>query len=417
MKIAVIGAGVVGLATAYELASAGADVTLMDRRGAAAEDASFATGALLHPGWALAWGNPAPRLQSPWSEPASGLRWRLGADAQGWLWWRRWRKAARRRGEDAGTALAHMLTDGVARQAELTAALDLDHDRSDGMLILLSSADEQRRAGQAVEHLKALGLAARLISDEDARKREPALDGTTALAGAVALDGPAAANCREWTLLMRQRLLALGGRHLPRTEVTAISPSGGGVSLYTANAATLECDAAVLCTGAEDAGLMAGLGLAAPWRTWWSCSLSAPVREPIDAPVSAVLDPATGIAITRLGQRVRVSGGWDLGGPSGAARAETVRHLARGLTRWFAGAVRMGGAQAAWQPWRGAVCQSPDGLPVIGASRVPGVWLNLAHGPIGWALASGAARHLVEAMGSDAGTRTPHPFDPSRLGL
>lgn len=416
MKIAIVGAGVNGLASAHELMLAGHEVTVFERHATAAEAGSFAPAGVLHAAWALAWAEPQPRLHLPWSAPGPGVRWRSGMDWPAFAWWRRWRTARRRRDADARSALMDLLALGRERHAVLEAELELDHDRSEGLLVL---GPDQRSfdqaAGMAVS-LRELGLQVRPVSAGEAHAIEPALNAAAPLAGAIHLTGPAVANCREWTLLMRQALLRGGGRFQGQQAVLGLRPQAGGVELTTERDQHA-FDAVVLCAGADAAALLRALGLRTPFQLWWSHSLSAPVREPMDAPQSGVLDLQTGVTLTRLGQRVRASGGWDLGGQPGAAERAAIAHLARAMSHWFPAAARLGGAQSALQTWRGATLVSSDGLPLIGASRVPGVWLNLAHGPIGWALACGAAHHLADAMTNGSASADIHVLSPSRLGL
>lgn len=416
MKIAIVGAGVNGLASAYELMLSGHAVTVFERNATPAESGSFAPSGLLHAAWALAWAEPQPRLHLPWSTPGPGVRWRCGLNGPAFAWWRQWRSARRRRGADARAALIDLLAIGRERHTALETELELDHDRSDGLLVLGPDPRSfDQAAGMAVA-LRELGLGVRPVSAAEAGTIEPALNTSAPLAGAIHLTGPAVANCREWTLLMRQALLRGGGRFQAQQAVLGLRPQAGGVALTT-DRATESFDAVVLCAGTDAPPLLQSLGLATPFQRWWSHSLSAPVREPMDAPQSGVLDLQTGVTIARLGQRVRASGGWDLGGEPGAAERPAITHLAHAMSHWFPAAARLGGAQSALQTWRGAALVSRDGLPVIGASSVPGIWLNLGHGPMGWALACGAARHLADAMAAGPGTAGLDILGPSRLGL
>lgn len=416
MKIAIVGAGVIGLASAYELMLSGHAVTVFERHATAAESASFAPTGLLHEAWALAWAEPQSHLHLPWSAPGPGVRWRSGLNWPAFLWWRHWRSARRRRAAEGRAALIELLALGRERHTALETELELDHDRSDGLLVL---GPDQRSfdqaAGMAVM-LRELGLGVRPVSAAEAATIEPALNSAAPLAGAVHLTGPAVANCREWTLLMRQALLRGGGQFQAQQAVLGLRPQAGGVALNT-DRTSESFDAVVLCAGTDAPALLQSLGLPTPFQRWWSHSLSAPVREPMDAPQSGVLDLQTGVAIARLGQRVRASGGWDLGGEAGAPEHPAIARLAQAMSHWFPAAARLGGTQSALQSWRGATLVSRDGLPVIGASSVPGVWLNLAHGTMGWALACGAARHLADTMTSGSSVAQADELGPSRLGL
>ncbi len=417
MNIAIVGAGVCGVTTAHELLNDGHTVTLYEKRGTPAEEASFAPAGLVSTAWALAWAGPELRLHAPWAAPGPGVRWRAGLDAAAWHWWRRWRREERRRGNDALLSLRDLIDLGLERQIDLTRELDLDHDRSDDMLVLLSDAREAAGAQAAIDRLRGLGLELRAVSADEARAMEPALAPSAPLHSAVHLRGPAVANCREWTMLMRHRIARLGGGLRLRTGVSALRPDGGGWRLSASDGGEERFDAVVMCAGVGAEELLADLGLPVPWTVLWSHSLSAGMREPMDAPVSAVLDLKSRVAITRLGQRVRASGGADLGGSAAGTDPASLRRLGQVLSHWFPAAARFSGPQASVQSWRGALVVSNDGLPAIGPSRLPGLWLNLAHGAAGWAMACGAARRLADAITRPTASAEPTPFAPSRLGL
>lgn len=171
-------------------------------------------------------------------------------------------------------------------------------------------------------------------------------------------------------------------------------------------------DAVVVCAGPQAGELLTPIGLRLPLAPVWGYSLTAPLRERDDhaevGPRSAVIDERHGIAITRLGRRVRVAGGAELGGSAQYFHPGAMATLYRVLDDWFPGAAQM--AQA--QRWKGARPMLPDGPPVLGASGRPGVWLNLGHGASGWALAAGSARVLADLIGG----RAPVP-DLEGLGI
>ena len=417
MNIAIVGAGVCGVTTAHELLNDGHAVTLYEKRGTPAEEASFAPAGLVSTAWALAWAGPELRLHAPWAAPGPGVRWRAGLDTAAWRWWRGWRREERRRSNDALMALRELIDLGLERQIDLTRELDLDHDRSDDMLVLLSDAQEAAGAQATIDRLRGLGLELRAVSADEARALEPALAPSSPLHSAVHLRGPAVANCREWTMLMRHRIGRLGGALRLRTGVSALRSDGDGWRLRASDGSEERFDAVVLCAGVGADELLADLGLPIPWTVLWSHSLSAGMREPMDAPVSAVLDLKSRVAITRLGQRVRASGGADLGGSAAGTDPASLRRLGQVLSHWFPAAARFSGPQASVQSWRGALVMSNDGLPAIGPSRLPGLWLNLAHGAAGWAMACGAARRLADAITQTTPGADLTPFAPSRLGL
>ena len=422
MNIAVIGAGVVGVATAWELAADGHEVTVYDGHPTAGEEASFAPGALVGPGWNAPWLPSQSKWSSPWGAANAGLQLqRLPSPGDlAWLW--RWAKCAKGRAstpqQEALQRLAHYSTEHIQ---DLNRALELDHDASEGLLVLLRSAQEADAAQATVERLRELGITAQSITPEQARQQEPALSQETTLHAAISIAGAGAANCREWTLLMKTLAHKLGARLAFGTAVSRLEPMpGGGWRVHTPKAPHpfSDHDAIVLCTGAAAPALLRPLGLKLPTRTITSHSVSAAIREPMDAPLSAVIDPVRQVSIARLGHRVRVSGGAALSPQPGASPdAAALKHLYKTLMDWFPGAARFGGPQGSVQEWRGAYATTHDGLPLIGSTRLPGLLLNLAHGAAGWTLAAGSSRLLADEIRGAAPALDAATYAPQRLGL
>ena len=151
------------------------------------------------------------------------------------------------------------------------------------------------------------------------------------------------------------------------------------------------------------------LGLHIPLAAVHGYSVSAHIREPLNAPRSALMDERYKVAISRLGNRVRVAGSAEIGGRFEAKRASSLQTLYKVLHDWFPGAALM---SSGVQEWKGARPMLPDGPPVIGASGIPGVWLNLGHGSSGWALSCGSARALADLMAG-----SPAQVDLEGLGV
>lgn len=419
MKLAIVGAGVAGIAAAHRLVDEGHAVTVFEKAGRAAEGASFAPGALVGPGWHQPWRGPARRFGQPPAQPGATIGWRRlpGPSDWGWLWrWRRGPDAARRASDEA--ALHALAVHSQSLMSDLQIRLRLDHDRADGVLVLLRTRREMAWAQPVVERLRGWGLAVRELDPAAARGLEPALRADTPLAGAIGLPSAGVANCREWTLLMRQHAVERGCRFEMGQAVSALVPrEQGGVDVHRTGQAPEAFDAVLLCNGADAQPLLRPIGLRLRLLGLQSCSVSAPVREPLDAPVSGVLDAATGITIARLGQRVRVSGGQLLSRPGATADAATLRRLYNALLDWYPGAARLAGPGTGLQEWQGTQAVLADVTPLIGPTRVPGIWLNLGHGDAGWTLACGAASLLADALAGRPGSLDADPFLPTRRGL
>lgn len=396
MNIAIVGAGIVGVTTAYELARDGHEVTVFEQRNAAAEESSFANAGLL-----------SAHLLTPWTTPGLAMPLKLlgrhatlrlagglkGADLA-WLW--RWRRAARR----AAQAAQLSTLEGLARYSrdrlhQIAAQHELDFESSQGRLILLRTAQEQARWQPTLQVLRDAGIPLHEIDAEAARKIEPGLSPEAPLAGALHLPEATAGNCRLFAQLLRQGTQGAGVQFAFGTRVLRLASQPVGVQVQ-GETGTRTFDATVLCAGMASSALLRPLGVHLPMAAVHGYSVSAPLREALHAPVASVLDSHQQVSITRLGQRVRIAGGAELGGMGAEHHAATLQRLYQTMNVWFPGGALL---SSGLQVWRGARPMSPDGAPVVGASGVPGLWLNTGHGAGGWALASGCARAVADLIG------------------
>ncbi|MFG6487172.1 NAD(P)/FAD-dependent oxidoreductase [Roseateles sp. BYS78W] len=414
-RVAVVGAGLAGVTTAYELARRGCQVQVFERGGSIAGQASFASSALLSPF--------VPQLAD--AKTPAPLAWR----------WRHWRLS--RRPGDAPAALAALSQLGLVRTAALRQELGLDDESTTGLLVALT--DTKRIAAEArLDGWKALGLQIELLDAKQARQREPGLSTDAPLAGALALAGGGAGNARRFAQQLRHQSQRLGVDFRFHTTVRAITADGAGLTIrheYTpppevptrfaeqdagdtqpqaTGPQDERFDAVVLCNGLEAPGLLGqrlpGLKLAAQHEA----SVTAPLRlleaHPDLGPKAGWIDPSRGLAVARIGQRVRMTGGTTITGANGKS-APDFEALHRGLQHWFPGSVLHQQVQQGQS--RRAV--SADGLPLLGASGRAGLWLNLSPGGQGWGLACGAAQVLAQQIAGEAQTLDITALGPQRL--
>jgi len=396
MKIAIIGAGIIGVTTAYELATDGHEVTVLERCAAAAEEASFANAGLVAPGYVTPWaapGMPAKvlgHLLSHYAPVKVGLP--LSARDLNWMW--KWLRAC-----NLETYLAHrtqlqrLAFYSRARLHHITSDLTLDYERSDGYMVLLRSEKDNKLVQPGLQVLREAGVSFQEISPAEARKIETALNPDTAFFGAIYLPDDEVGNCRQFALLLKNKAQRMGVDFQFNTTVTRVADAGH-VSITGENAVR-QYDAVVMCAGLASARLLAPMGLKIPLTAVHGYSVSAAIREPLNAPRSAVMDERYKVAISRLGNRVRVAGSAELGGTAEKMRASSLQTLYKVLHDWFPGAANLSGGV---QEWKGARPMLPNGPPMIGPSGVAGLWLNLGHGSSGWALSCGSARALADLI-------------------
>ena len=396
MNIAILGAGIVGVATAYELAFDGHQVTVFERHASVAEGASFANAGVLAPGYVTPWaapGMPGKVIGHLLARhaPVRVARPLAMADL-GWM--RRWLRAC-----DAGTYAANraqlqrLAFYSRQRLHEVAARMEYEFERSQGYLVLLRGEKEQRIVQPGLAVLREAGVVFHEVSGEQARAIEPALKPETPLLGAIHLPQDEVGNCRQFAVILRDAAQTLGAQF--RFDTTVHAPGAAAPTTLQWDGGSQRFDAVVLCAGVQSGAWLAPLGLHVPLRPVYGYSVSAHMPDLAHGPRSGVMDERYKVAISRLGQRVRVAGSAEIGGRPDAINARAMQTLYKVLDDWFPGAARL---SRGVQVWKGARPMLPDGPPVLGASGVPGVWLNLGHGSSGWALACGSARVLADQI-------------------
>lgn len=415
MKVAVIGAGIIGITTAYELASDGHQVQVLERRGAAAEEASFANAGVIAPGYVTPWaapGMPLKVLRHLFSDH-SPVRLTLPLSGQDLQWMWQWYRACTLDRYLASRRHMHRLAlYSRDRLHHVSSLLNLNYERSAGYLILLRSEADRQQVQAGLNLLRETDVKFREINPAEARKIEPGLNADNHFFGAIHLPEDEVGNCRQFALQLKHECVKAGVNFSFNTVVSQIH-AAEGIRLTIAGEPGLRAyDACVVCAGTGSAALVRPFGLNIPLAPVHGYSISAPVQEVMNAPKSAVMDERYKVAISRLGNRVRVAGGAELGGRPGQKRAAAIRTLYKVLQDWFPGAANHSGGI---QEWKGARPMLPDGPPLIGATQVTQLWLNLGHGSSGWALSCGSARVLADMVAGKVPALDVSGFDLTRI--
>jgi D-amino-acid dehydrogenase len=432
MKIAVVGAGIVGVTTAYELARDGHEVIVFERRGAAAEETSFANAGVLSPGYVTPWAAPG----MPWKvlkqmlRPHAAFRLQLPLSFQDMAWlWRFWQACHLPTYLQHRAALQQLAFYSRSLLHDISERHGLEYDRAEGFLIALRSEKDRAMVQSSLKVLRDLGVPFNELDEAGAREVEPAINQDTRFAGAIHLAQDEVANCRQFALLLKDECRQLGVQFefLSSVEKVEIAPVKYGSSAHifvapntsyapSSQFTTLTppvaergvekhaMDAVVLCTGAQAHPLLKAHGVQLPLTSVYGYSVSAHLKEPLNAPRSGLMDEHYKVSITRLGQRVRVAGSAQVGGRAvsqgGQLNAAAMKTLYKVLHDWFPGAAIM---SQGVQQWQGARPMMANRAPVVGSlaghsGAASPVWLNLGHGSSGWALACGSARLLADQI-------------------
>jgi D-amino-acid dehydrogenase len=399
MRVVILGAGVVGVATAWHCMRAGHEVTVVDRQPGAGLETSFANAGQLSYGHASPWAGPGVPLKAlkwmamkhrplviwPRPEPAM-LRWL-------------WQMLANCNADSYALNRARMLRLAEYSKlalASLRQATGIAYDgQSRGTLQVFRKAEQLDAALRDSAILTKAGIEHEIVDADGCIAAEPALALVRErLAGGLRMPGDETGDAHLFT----QRLAALcaeaGVTFRYSTAVSGIATEGGRATGLVTAAGAIAADAVVVAAGSYSTALLRPLGIAIPVYPVKGYSLTIPVEDVDAAPVSTVMDETYKVGITRLGDRIRVGGTAELAGFSTRLRAPRRATLEAAVSTLFP----RGGDPAKGSFWTGLRPMTPDGTPIIGPTRVPGLFVNTGHGTLGWTMAAGSGRLMADLV-------------------
>ncbi|MGI4953249.1 MAG: D-amino acid dehydrogenase [Janthinobacterium lividum] len=399
MKVVVLGSGVVGVTSAYELAKAGHEVTVLDRQPAAGLETSFANAGQVSPGYSAPWAGPGV--------PFKALKWLMmrhrpfviwpRADTR-LAWWLSQMLAnctaeAYRANKARMVRVAEYSRD-VLRVLRTETGIQYDH-REQGTLQLFRTQKQLDHVGDDTTVLDEYGVAYQLLDRDGCVRAEPALAlSRDHIVGGLRLPGDETGDAHQFTQRLAAIAEGMGVRFQYGTAIRALRFEGSTVTGVETDAGTVVADRYVVALGSYSPALLYPLGLRLPVYPVKGYSLTIPIHDAAAAPVSTVMDETFKVAITRLGDRIRVGGTAELVGFSQSLRKPRRRTLEHSVMDLFP----KGGDIAAAKFWTGLRPMTPDGTPIVGATRYPNLFTNTGHGTLGWTMSCGSARILADLV-------------------
>ncbi|MBJ9915998.1 D-amino acid dehydrogenase [Burkholderia cenocepacia] len=408
MHVIVLGAGVIGVTTAWHLREAGCDVTVIEREADVAQATSLGNAGVIAPGYVTPWAAPGMpgKILKYLFKPASPLIFRPTLDAAQWRWIARWLRECEF--ERFRVNKQRMQRIAYYSRACLHAFRDrypFDYGASRGYLQLLRSAFDVEMVQPALKVLRDAGIAFRELDAAGCTAIEPGLRwARQAPVGGIYLPDDEAGDCARFTRELRALCEANGVTFRFRTAIRALDVAGGevrGVRIDSLDAgaaarrdALLAADAIVVALGVDSAGLLRPLGVDVPLYPVKGYSATLAVVDDEKAPCAALMDESLKTAITRFGPTLRVAGTAELGNRHAALRQQALDTLMKVLDDWFPHAAD----RAAARFWVGRRPMTPDGPPLLGASGIDGLWLNVGHGSTGWAMSMGSGKVVADLV-------------------
>ena len=399
MKVLIMGAGVIGVSTAYELVKAGCDVSVVDRQPAAGLETSFANAGEISPGYASPWAGPGVPLKAvQWMLDKHGplvVHPRLDPLMWRWMLQTLFNCTSRRYtlNKSRMVPIAEYSRDCL-RRLRADTGISYDH-RSQGTLQLFRKQSQLDSVDKDITVLREYGVRFELLDRNGCIRAEPALGGAPAsFVGGLLLPDDETGDCHLFTQRLMTMAQEAGVRFIANTRIESVTTEGDRVTAVVTDSGTMTADAYVMALGSFSPLLLRPIGIDIPVYPVKGYSITVPLTDDSGAPQSTVMDETYKVAITRLADRIRVGGTAELSGYRVELSPERRITLERSLRDLFPRGGDIGGASF----WSGLRPMTPDGPPIIGPTRYSNLHLNTGHGTLGWTMACGAARITADRL-------------------
>ncbi|MFL9905637.1 D-amino acid dehydrogenase [Paraburkholderia sp. RL17-337-BIB-A] len=398
MRVVVLGSGVVGVTSAYYLARAGHEVTVIDREPGPALETSFANAGQISPGYASPWAAPGVPLKAvkwmfqkhaPLAIRLDGTQFQLQ-----WMWQMLQNCTSSRYAVNKGRMVRLAEYSRDCLQA-LRAETGIQYEgRTGGTLQVFRTQQQFDGAAKDIAVLQEANVPYELLSPAELAQAEPALAAVShKLTGGLRLPGDETGDCQMFTTRLAALAEQLGVKFRYNTPIDALAMAGERIAGVQCGDELVRADSFVVALGSYSTQFLSGL-VKIPVYPLKGYSITAPIVNKASAPISTVLDETYKIAITRFDDRIRVGGMAEIVGFDKSlrqARRETLEHCVNDL---FPG----GGDTSKATFWTGLRPMTPDGTPIVGRTPVPNLFLNTGHGTLGWTMSCGSGQLLADVM-------------------
>ncbi|WP_054309782.1 D-amino acid dehydrogenase [Mesorhizobium sp. 1M-11] len=399
MRILVLGSGVIGVTAAYYLAEAGHEVTVVDRQAGPALETSFGNAGEVSPGYSSPWAGPGVPVKAiKWLLMHFGplvIRPKVDPAMVSWVlkMLRNCTEARYAVNKARMVPIAEYSRDCLkALRAEIGIQYD---DRAKGTLQLFRNQKQLDGTAGDIEVLKQFGVPYEVLDPSGCIGAEPALANVKGkFVGGLRLPGDETGDCKMFTERLAEHAAKRGVTFRFNTSIKGIATEGGRIAGVDTSEGLLTADAYICALGSYSPVMLKPLGLSIPVYPIKGYSITVPITEAAGAPESTVMDETYKVAITRLGDRIRVGGTAEISGYDLALRPARRATLEHSVTDLFP----RGGDVSKASFWCGLRPMTPDGPPIIGKTRYDNLFLSTGHGTLGWTMACGSGRVLADIV-------------------
>lgn len=414
MKVLVLGSGVIGVTSAWYLAKSGHDVTVIDRQATVANETSFANAGQISPGYSAPWAAPGI--------PVKAMKWLMqelaplkinmkDLDTETLVWMTK--MVANCNGKDY-----HMNKSRMMRVAEysrdclqqLRAEIDIKYDhRTQGTLQLFRTHSQVKSAKKDIQVLNECGIDHKVLMPDDCLAYEPALRHTIhKVVGGLQLPNDETGNCHTFVTQLSKACENLGVKFVMDTSIEQLNKQGNEIVSVSTSKGKLTADSYLMALGSYSTHMLANIGIRVPVYPVKGYSLTLPIEDYTAAPESTVMDETYKVAITRLGDQIRVGGTAEISAYNLELLEKRRKNIEFSIADLFPHAADLTKAEF----WTGLRPMTPDGTPILGKTPIENLFLNTGHGTLGWTMSLGSAKFV-----SDIISCKPPDIDDSGLSI
>ncbi|WP_441004545.1 D-amino acid dehydrogenase [Pseudocolwellia agarivorans] len=414
MKVLVLGSGVIGVTSAWYLAKSGHDVTVVDRQPSVANETSFANAGQISPGYSAPWAAPGI--------PAKAIKWLMqelaplkistrDLDMETLLWMTK--MVANCNSKDYHINKSRMMR--VAEYSrnclrDLRNEINIEYEhRTQGTLQLFRTKSQVKSSKKDIQVLNECGVDHQILTPDQCLAYEPALKHTiNKVVGGIRLPNDETGNCHMFVTELAKECEKLGVKFVMNTDIKKLNKQGDEITSVTTDKGEFTADAYLMALGSYSTHMLADIGIKVPVYPVKGYSLTIPIEDYSAAPESTIMDETYKVAITRLGDQIRVGGTAEITSYNLALTEKRRKNIEFSVADLFPHAADLAKADF----WTGLRPMTPDGTPILGKTNIENLFLNTGHGTLGWTMSLGSAKFI-----SDIISCKPPDIDDSGLSI
>lgn len=400
MKVVVLGAGIIGTTSAYFLAKQGHEVTVIDRQDSVSMETSHANAGCLSYGFTSPWASPGL--------PFSVLKWvltgrspliinpNMSVETVKFLY-RMFKNCNSRSYEINKSRMLRVANYSQKALLEIETDFDLYYEqKKQGSLQLFWDSKEIEKAQKDIAILDKFNINSQLLSAEECVKIEPGLQYVkNKLAGGIQFMDDFTGNCYLFSTEVYKKCVEMGVNFEFNTEIKSLQISNEKIASVSTDSGEIKADCYSVSLGSYSTKILSKIGIEIPIYPVKGYSITLPVLSNEDAPQSTIMDEKNKIAITRLGDRIRVAGMAHLTDFDKNLRTKSLDSLMSGLDLLFPKSYESSKETNFWTGFRPS---TPDGTPIIGPTPFNNLFLNTGHGTLGWTMSAGSGKLLANLV-------------------